>query len=112
MFPRQIATDAHRPGVVGIGRRQPDDLVGIVIKLGCAFVGFACIFPYRAVGFVKEKGRVAGVFRIDINFARCNGIAHNTGATQLDFVLNRDAGALQPLQNHLPQHRAFRINFR
>ena len=91
---------------------QPDDVVGLPIEPGGLLVGLVGVFPEIPVRLVEKERRIAGVFRVDIDFTGLDGVAHNARAAQLQAILDRNSGVLQRLQNHLAQHGAFGINLR
>ncbi|MCY1543540.1 hypothetical protein D9M68_793610 [compost metagenome] len=112
MLARQIAAHAHRPGIVGIGRLQPDQLVGLQIQALDQFIALFGVLPHGGIGAFEKERAIAGVFRVDVDLSGEQRLAHDAGAAKLDAVLDGHPSALQRLVDQLPQHRALGIDLR
>ncbi|MNE42767.1 hypothetical protein D3C80_1369150 [compost metagenome] len=80
---RHVLTDSNGPGVVGRSRIQPDNFVLVIIELLHLFETGLGIFPRRVFFIREEKCAVAGVFRIDVNFAGGDRPTQHLGGAEL-----------------------------
>jgi hypothetical protein len=105
-----VLAHRDRPGVVGRRRRQPDDLVGVVIELLDRFIGLLRVLPGRIVALFEEEGAVAGIFRIDVDLAGGDRLAHDRCRSELDTIGGLDVVRLQHGKDDIAQHAAFGID--
>ncbi|CAN0628373.1 protein of unknown function [Burkholderia multivorans] len=105
---------AHRdaPRVVRRRRRQPDDAVGRVVELARGVVALRGVLPYRIVGLVEEERRVAGVFRVDVDFAAGERAAHDRRRAERDLFGDGNAVRLQHLRDDVAEQVAFGVDLR
>ncbi len=82
--------------------RQPDDLVLFVVEL-LGFLVAACgVFPDRIVGLLEEESRVAGIFRVDVDFRPQRSPGVRPGCRRAGSVGGRDPLAASVERMMLP----------
>ena len=107
-----VAAHGERPGVVGRRRRQPDDLVGVVIELLRQLIALVDVLPGGVIGLVEEEAGIAGIFGIDVDFACGDRLAHDRCRAKRDAVLRLDAVRFESERNDVAEQRAFRVDLR
>ena len=107
----EVLADGDVPGVVGVRRLKPDDLVRLVERFRLLVCGLR-ILPGRVGIDAEEEAGIAGVFGVDVDLARGDGGPHDLGRPELDLVLDRQAGMLEHLDDHVAEERALGIDLR
>jgi hypothetical protein len=83
----------------------------VVERLGL-LVTLRRVLPDRIVGLVEEEGGVAGIFRIDVDFAGGDRLAHDRGRAERHLVGHRQAVRLQHLKDDIAKEIALGVNLR
>ncbi|KAJ0338240.1 hypothetical protein COL154_014265, partial [Colletotrichum chrysophilum] len=107
---RHILAHGDAPGVVGGRRRQPDDLVGLVVELLGSLIRLLGILPDRFLRLVEEEGGVTRVFGIDVDLSGDDRFAHDRRTAEVQTRGRRDLVRIEYRQNHVADDAAFRID--
>src|SRR5450755_4043892 len=100
-----VLADRERPGVAGIGGREPYNLISLVIKPRSQLVTFAQILPGGVGWQVEKETGIAGVLNVDVDLAGNERLANDVGRAERGAIHSLYPRRIEQHADHLADHR-------